>query len=186
MEEKINGASPRVSTITNMQKIANWCAGGGDSVLRSTCVLRLRFGRRRKQETMMAALKSPTDKRRSKAGKANSRAAIQQTRILSVSGEPEDHKVLRRILGDSRLRISSVKTWPAAIGYLRLSPSPIVICENDVAGGSWKELLNYPAQTLIPRILIVTSRFADDHLWAEVLNLGGYDVLSKPFSEQEV
>jgi DNA-binding response OmpR family regulator len=38
----------------------------------------------------------------------------------------------------------------------------------------------------MPRILIVTSRFADDYLWSEVLNFGGYDVLSKPFSEEEV
>jgi DNA-binding response OmpR family regulator len=27
---------------------------------------------------------------------------------------------------------------------------------------------------------------ADDHLWAEVLNLGGYDVLAKPFDGCEL
>jgi FixJ family two-component response regulator len=35
-------------------------------------------------------------------------------------------------------------------------------------------------------MLIVTSGLADAHLWAEVLNLGGYDVLAKPFDDQEV
>jgi DNA-binding response OmpR family regulator len=35
-------------------------------------------------------------------------------------------------------------------------------------------------------LLIVTSRLADEHLWAEVLNLGGYDVLMKPFDRLEV
>ena len=34
--------------------------------------------------------------------------------------------------------------------------------------------------------MIVTSRLADDRLWAEVLNLGGYDVLAKPFDASEV
>jgi len=34
--------------------------------------------------------------------------------------------------------------------------------------------------------LIVVDRLADDALWAEVLNLGGYDVLVKPFDEKEV
>jgi DNA-binding response OmpR family regulator len=32
----------------------------------------------------------------------------------------------------------------------------------------------------------VTSRVADDSLWAEVLNLGAYDLLMKPFDLTEV
>jgi FixJ family two-component response regulator len=35
-------------------------------------------------------------------------------------------------------------------------------------------------------MLIVTSRLADEHLWAEALNLGAYDVLAKPFDQEEV
>jgi DNA-binding response OmpR family regulator len=34
--------------------------------------------------------------------------------------------------------------------------------------------------------LIVTSERVDDRLWAEVLNLGGYDVLMKPLDSTEV
>jgi FixJ family two-component response regulator len=33
---------------------------------------------------------------------------------------------------------------------------------------------------------IVTSRLADDRLWAEALNLGAYDVLAKPFERLEL
>jgi FixJ family two-component response regulator len=32
----------------------------------------------------------------------------------------------------------------------------------------------------------VTSRLADEYLWAEALNLGAYDVLAKPFDTSEV
>ena len=35
-------------------------------------------------------------------------------------------------------------------------------------------------------MFIVTSRLADDALWAEVLNVGGYDLLLKPFRAEEV
>jgi hypothetical protein len=34
--------------------------------------------------------------------------------------------------------------------------------------------------------IIVTSRLADHHLWADVLSLGGYDVLMTPFDAGEV
>ena len=37
-----------------------------------------------------------------------------------------------------------------------------------------------------PPKLIVTSRLADAKLWGEVLNLGGFDVLEKPFIPAEV
>jgi DNA-binding response OmpR family regulator len=37
-----------------------------------------------------------------------------------------------------------------------------------------------------PPLLVVTSRVADDRLWSEVLNLGGYDVLAKPLNTKEV
>ena len=37
-----------------------------------------------------------------------------------------------------------------------------------------------------PPALIVTSRLADEHLWAEALNLGAWDVLAKPFDHREV
>ena len=34
--------------------------------------------------------------------------------------------------------------------------------------------------------VIVTARLADDYLWAEVLNEGGFDVLAQPFDREEV
>jgi hypothetical protein len=37
-----------------------------------------------------------------------------------------------------------------------------------------------------PPQLVVTSRLADDALWSEVLNRGGYDVLPEPFEHEEV
>jgi len=37
-----------------------------------------------------------------------------------------------------------------------------------------------------PPLLIVTSRHADEYLWAEALNLGAYDVVAKPFDSHEL
>jgi DNA-binding response OmpR family regulator len=34
-------------------------------------------------------------------------------------------------------------------------------------------------------LLIVSSRLADERLWAEALNLGAWDVLAKPFVAEE-
>jgi len=61
-----------------------------------------------------------------------------------------------------------------------------VICERDVPDTDWKQALTQLAELADSPLLIVTSRWADDYLWAEVLNLGGYDVLMKPFDQTEV
>jgi DNA-binding response OmpR family regulator len=37
-----------------------------------------------------------------------------------------------------------------------------------------------------PPFLIVSSRLADEYLWAEALNIGAYDVMAKPFDSREV
>ena len=63
---------------------------------------------------------------------------------------------------------------------------PVVICERDLPFGSWKDLLQEIQTLPDPPLLIVTSRLADEGLWAEALNLGAYDVLAKPFDRKEV
>jgi hypothetical protein len=47
-------------------------------------------------------------------------------------------------------------------------------------------MLAEAAQLLPSPFLIVTCRLADEHLWAEALNVGAYDVLAKPFDAPEV
>ena len=62
----------------------------------------------------------------------------------------------------------------------------IVVCERDLADCDWKDVLEIALSLPNPPPVIVTSRLADEYLWAEVLNLGGYDVLAKPLDKQEV
>jgi DNA-binding response OmpR family regulator len=70
--------------------------------------------------------------------------------------------------------------------HLHSSPPCVVVCERDLPDGDWKDVLEVTASLPNPPSVIVTSRLADEYLWAEVLNLGGYDVLAKPLDQQEV
>jgi DNA-binding response OmpR family regulator len=56
-----------------------------------------------------------------------------------------------------------------------------VICEHHLPDGTWLDILNHLDGSIEKPLLVVTSRFADEALWAEVLNLGGFDVIAKPF-----
>ena len=106
--------------------------------------------------------------------------------ILSISTAFEDHQVLREILKDSGWRITQARTCREGLARLSRRHMPLVICESNLPDGTWRDMVHRIHALAPPPVLIVTSRLADDHLWAEVLNLGGYNVLAKPFRESEV
>jgi DNA-binding response OmpR family regulator len=114
--------------------------------------------------------------------------------ILAVGGTEADQKALSEILTRSAAHLCPGSKWSlqtspnltSALSTLRQQPVPIVICESDLGAASWRELWAQVAQLPDPPFLIVTSRLADEYLWAEALNLGAYDVLAKPFHPAEV
>ena len=106
--------------------------------------------------------------------------------VLAISPYLSDHLVLGDILAHSSWRIRFARCWRDARGMLAEAPAPVIICESQLPDASWKLVQAELACQRHAPALIVTSRIADDLLWAEVLNLGGYDVLMKPFEQSEV
>jgi DNA-binding response OmpR family regulator len=83
-------------------------------------------------------------------------------------------------------QVATAGSCQEAVSFLRQSTTFVVFCEHSLPDGSWRLVLDQAANSPVPPLVVVTSRLADDHLWAEVLNLGGFDVLAKPFNEREV
>jgi len=114
--------------------------------------------------------------------------------LLSVGLIEEDHDSLEGILKFSKFdpapkcewKLNACHTLASALAALRKVRVPVVVCESDLQPGTWKEVLEELRTLPDPPFLIVTSRLADERLWAEALNLGAYDVLAKPFDGREV
>jgi DNA-binding response OmpR family regulator len=106
--------------------------------------------------------------------------------ILLVSPCQEDQSSLRHILHHAGWQISRCQNMAEAATHLKTSAPSLVICERDLPDGSWKDVLAQADTLQNPPLVLVVSRQADESLWGEVLNLGGYDVLFKPFDRSEV
>ncbi len=104
---------------------------------------------------------------------------MSEIQVLLV-GTSSGEDTLAGILRAGNCAVRTANSCREARGHLSCDDNPVVICESSLPDGDWKDLLDKT-----PR-LIVTSPAADEALWAEVLNLGGYDVLAQPFDEQEV
>ena len=106
--------------------------------------------------------------------------------LVLISPHEEDHSLLQSSLSGTEWNIEWAQTGQAAQRTLRRDSISVVISERDLPEGTWKDILEQLSALPHPPLLIVTSRQADNHLWAEVLNLGGHDVLAKPLLGSEV
>jgi DNA-binding response OmpR family regulator len=106
--------------------------------------------------------------------------------VLEISPFDTDHTTLQQIFSHSNWKLHIARTCAEAMTLLKRKLIPVVLCEKDLPDGSWKDIMERAGQAANPPAVIVSSRFADERLWAEVLNLGGYNVLCKPFRDSEV
>jgi DNA-binding response OmpR family regulator len=111
--------------------------------------------------------------------------------ILHVSPFKQDHDYLRGIFGGKvEWNLNYASTLRSGLEVATQDQMVVVICEAELPdgdrGGDWRDLLQGLAKLPKPPLLIVVSNLADEKLWGEVLNRGGYDVLMKPFNTIEV
>ena len=73
-----------------------------------------------------------------------------------------------------------------ALRCLDSNPVHVVLAESNLPHWNWRRVLRDLRRRNHPPQLIVTSRTADDYLWSEVLNIGGFDVLAQPLASEEL
>jgi DNA-binding NtrC family response regulator len=106
--------------------------------------------------------------------------------VLSISSAREDHDSLRRILNDPSWRVNVAFSCQQAMTYLCRDRIGIIVCDCFLRDGSWRDILSHIADLTEPPVVIVTTGAAGADFRAEVHALGGFEVLSKPFREEEV
>ena len=105
---------------------------------------------------------------------------------LWVGEYENDRLLLHDVFRVAGWRLFEARDRRRGIECLQRNPVHVVIAEKEVKKWNWRRMLSDLRRLAHPPQLIVTSRTADDYLWAEVLNLGGYDVLPQPFDRDEV
>jgi len=109
-----------------------------------------------------------------------------RSRILFVSGHPDDARRLSRMLHSLPLTVDHVETLQQAHAKLQQEDYGVILTEAALPDGNWPDALDLARQCQQGLEVIVTDAHADARFWAEVLNLGGYDMLAQPFYEPEV
>jgi DNA-binding NtrC family response regulator len=106
--------------------------------------------------------------------------------VLAVNLSRDDLSALTTMFTTLPWRLMSAATLAQGVRQSMSQNVRVVICERDLPDGNWTLLFDKVGELAHPPRFIVASRLADESLWAEVLNLGGYDVLATPFNADEV
>jgi len=110
----------------------------------------------------------------------------QAVSALAVGEYESDRLLLHEIFRRCGWRLFEARDRRRALECLEKNPVQVVIVESEVRNWNWRKVLNDLRRMVTPPQLVVTSRTADDYLWAEVLNVGGFDVLAQPLEPDEV
>jgi DNA-binding NtrC family response regulator len=127
-------------------------------------------------------LKKRSINARQSAGEHNGAAA------LVFATDQADRDCLNAVFEASRWKLHFARDGFDVRAVLAAEFIPVVIIEDDAQAPSWRELLELISgleASPAPK-LIVVSGLVDERLWAEVLNLGGYDLLPKPLDADEL
>lgn len=118
-----------------------------------------------------------------------------QTATVVLAGyAKQERDFLQKVFNDRENSLPPDCDWifqpkdsvAAVLALVKRDRIPVILCDEEMGPDGWKELLDRFGLLSRPPCLIVTSRLADDYLWAEALNLGAYDVLARPFDRVEV
>jgi DNA-binding NtrC family response regulator len=108
------------------------------------------------------------------------------TGVLFVSPRREDATTLSSMLGSLSVPIEYVADLAHARAMIRDGKYPVILTEANLNDGTWLDVLDL-ARRVTPRSeVIVTDVRADARFWAEVLNMGAYDLIAQPFATAEV
>lgn len=105
--------------------------------------------------------------------------------VLVISNSPDTQWRMRAAAGALGLACETRHGLHDAAHALRSRHWAVVVTEAVLPDGSWRDVLDVMPGELLPPLL-VTARLADEQLWSDVLQLGGFDVLAQPFDVSEV
>lgn len=92
---------------------------------------------------------------------------------------------LHHILVHSRWQVVNASTIAESVTFLRKHAMVVLVCEAILPDGTWSELVQRTLRLPIRPPVVVLTGSADESLWMDVLNRGGYS-LAKPLHEHEV
>lgn len=105
--------------------------------------------------------------------------------VLLISPAEEDGETLQQDLSGTHWSVVTARDCHEAFRILLARRIPVVLYDRDLPGLPWHQTLRF-LSSLRPACVVLVSRVSDSYLWEEVIQRGGFDVLTKPYRREEL
>jgi DNA-binding NtrC family response regulator len=111
---------------------------------------------------------------------------LPRVEVLAISNRERDCQSLHSILIHTNWTIHWAPDRHEAMLFLEEHPVPVVVCPEEMPDATWKDFLSKASSLAHPPKVLVYSHRAVPGLGIDVLDSGGYDLLSTPLQRDEV
>jgi len=111
---------------------------------------------------------------------------MQKIPVLIVTSRAEDVAELSSILEGTPWELTDASHAEDAAAALKVASAPILLFDRDAAGPSWQKTMRELIKSRRSACVVLLSSVADQYLWEEVVQHGGFDLLSRPFRKETV
>jgi hypothetical protein len=106
--------------------------------------------------------------------------------IVALVVRDGDRQLISTVGGRNHWKMHFASTGGEAWTLLNQLKAPIFLCDREVPGAEWRDVIQRMASSAHRCCAILLSSVVDDYLLDEVTHIGGYDVLSTPLRENDV
>jgi response regulator RpfG family c-di-GMP phosphodiesterase len=106
--------------------------------------------------------------------------------VIGLAFTDEDRRLLAGMCSRRQWNVLFADTYEQARAALDHLKAPVILCDRDLPGSQWRDVVQVLASSPHRACVILISRVVDNYLWNEVVQRGGYDVLLKPLREEDV
>jgi DNA-binding response OmpR family regulator len=105
--------------------------------------------------------------------------------LLLASADEEDRNGLRRIFSATRWRVVEAGRWAEVLRLTDQDVFPVALCDRELPGMDWRDGVRQLRMGHRSPAIILLSTVADQYLWEELVSVGAFDALTRPFRESQ-
>jgi DNA-binding response OmpR family regulator len=106
--------------------------------------------------------------------------------VLAILASTEERFAMQRVAASNGWHLTLAQDLESPTVQLAAHKPGLILYDRDLPGWEWRQAIELLAWRSATSCIILVSSVADDYLWQEVAQLGGYDVLTKPLKPEAV